>query len=113
MHDFFTAITSTCSFSYHTHPGYIEFTNPLIQQIWEENFLPTFTPFLPSHIDLVVDIVDDYNSNEKTLRLLAIYNAKQRQFDWLDNTLLLFGLRSGFYLDCLYEKQIPLYSHIS
>jgi len=112
MQTFISSITSPCSFSHHTYPSYIEFTHPLIQQIWEENFLPTFTPFLPSHMDLVVDVVD--TPSGKTLRLLAIYNSELKTFDWRDKTLQLFRFFcTGFYLDCYNKQPEPLQLHIS
>ncbi|PGK51147.1 hypothetical protein CN918_25495 [Priestia megaterium] len=113
MQTFISSTTSPCSFSHHIYPGYIEFTHPLVQQIWEEKFLPSFTPFLPSHMDLVVDVVDNPESSGKTLRLLAIYNAELKSFDCRDKTLQLFSFFCpGLYLDYHNKQPEPLQLHV-
>ena len=99
---------SIVGFSFRNENDFMAFENEDIQKIWKESYMSEEEGAgLYPHFHMVVDVVELANNSKKVLRILALYNSKEKTFVTDDKELEMIASFSDIYFDIDREgKQI-------
>ena len=83
--------------SYRNEQGYVVFDNEEIQAVWKNNlFSPNQDEGPQSHLHMIVDIIE-LSDHRIELRLLTIYDSKEKRYDNDEERIAMFAMSSGMF----------------